>query len=430
MDAYKPENLSTDLDNLSQEIFDMSSAVLSEEGDLSLDMLVEQEERQQPQTLEAEFADFTQPSTGSDWGDLSELDASIQPVTDSDVDIDLEFADFQAAQLLEKTDTDEAIADGDVNNDLGELNDLQWDQVLAVEPSQALEETVETELAAGLNDAPEVAMKLEIEAKPELDTGAESEPELELAPELAMGSEEDIEGESEASLGSGSDVAEAIEESVSSALEMTAELEEPSEPDAAPELPLQSALDADQQPASFSDLEILQDVNDTIDPVEFEALQNQSAHQGALIARLEAEIETLKANYEQSQLLVEQRIEPELYQSIQAEVQQLTVQVQDWEQRYDALSQKLDQQTQLANDRIDPEIHASLNQTVQEYSEQVQTLQSEKAALEATVQALHSQADAKIDRVEYDAVLEQLQRLKEKNARSLWTRIMDWIKGN
>ncbi|MCM1983684.1 hypothetical protein, partial [Lyngbya confervoides] len=256
----------------------------------------------------------------------------------------------------------------------------------------------------------------------------ETEPEAEI--ELAAASEFAAESE----LAEESELTAASEFAVESEFFVETDLA------AEPELDLLWAPEAPSEPEPLSEFEVDGDLEsfaeEAVAPAvnpgaseapELEALETEAEDQGSRVAKLESEISTLRTENEQYRLAAEAQIQPEDYQALQAQVQQLIEQVRGWEQRYEDLSQRLEEQTQLATNRIDAE--ETLKQQLKAYSEQVETLQSEKAILEQAVQDWQRQAESKIDPIDYQAALEQLERLKEKHSRSLWTRILDWFKG-
>ena len=238
MDAYKPENISKDLENVSQELLDIEPTVLPDEGTLSLEILADSEE---PQTLEEEFADYTQQVAEADSQTSDELDSGIQFDTDLDIDIDSEFSAFQSTQLLETSNSDESPTDSELTETELPFDALPTNETANLENLIELEDTNETAPSTDLEADSALEMMVELNNTLDSDVTGEMElidreasSELELPTSGESSLELDINSEDENSLeiDTESEIEAILEETESSAIEEEKEIEKSSETEA------------------------------------------------------------------------------------------------------------------------------------------------------------------------------------------------------
>lgn len=262
MDAYKTENLSTELENVFQETSDIESENSSElESELTFEMLVDQTELQQ-QALEAEFADYTQQAA-SEMDSFSEFDLEIETATDSDRGMASNFTELNPDQLMETTHIDEIQSGFELEKIDPEPRDFQSEILSDVEMPHTPEESDKSDTSLKLEVAPELAMPSEIAVAPELELCSDTtKSDMEITPELAIPSELEAVSESE----------------INAEISGQTDLEEPSQLKIAPEI--ERLSEEEIAPTFDKKAENAQtQAKDKIEKLEFQGFRDQAEFQ-------------------------------------------------------------------------------------------------------------------------------------------------------
>ncbi|MCM1983683.1 hypothetical protein, partial [Lyngbya confervoides] len=244
MDAYKTENLSTDFESA----FDLNSSGDQELESASVsDMLVDLEESQHFQDLDAEFADFTQSDLTLEVNPVDEFDLDGDLNRETDPALDLDLMDDGSDQFFDPSSLDDSQSAFELDKTDPESDEPHSAIASPIEMPSAMEEWLSADSSQPAIES-EFAQALELAVETEFaqDTKPEAETELTAASEFAVESEFFVETEPEAE----------TELAVEMEFAAETELAEDSELTAASEFAVESEFFVETEPEAETELAV------------------------------------------------------------------------------------------------------------------------------------------------------------------------------
>ncbi len=156
---------------------------------------------------------------------------------------------------------------------------------------------------------------------------------------------------------------------------------------------------------------------------DHETLQQTLSQQNLRESALELKLKEAETQINQWKQQAESTIQPEAYASLQQQLEAQTAQIQDLQTFTKSLQQQLQEATDLAAHRIDPSRYEAIEQDVADKAKLVENLRRMVQLLEREAHEWQTVANAKVEWSQHQALQEELQQLKMRQRKGLFSRL-------
>jgi hypothetical protein len=156
---------------------------------------------------------------------------------------------------------------------------------------------------------------------------------------------------------------------------------------------------------------------------DHETLQQTLSQQNLRETALELKLKEAEAQINQWKQQAEAAIQPEAHASLQQQLEEQTAQIQDLQALTKSLQQQLQEATDLAAHRIDPSRYEAIEQDVADKAKLVENLRRMVQLLEREAHEWQTVANAKVEWSQHQALQEELQQLKMRQRKGLFSRL-------
>jgi hypothetical protein len=161
----------------------------------------------------------------------------------------------------------------------------------------------------------------------------------------------------------------------------------------------------------------------SIERQDYETLQQTLSQQNLRETALELKLKEVESQLHQWKQQAEAAIQPEAYASLQQQLDDKTTQIQDLQTFTKSLQEQLHEATALVSQKIDPSRYKALEQDVADKATLIADLRRTVQQLEREAKEWQTVANAKVERSQHQALEEELQQLKLRQSKGLFSRL-------